>query len=164
MTISDNHPSPAGRSCQDRDGDRVQEARRHGGTQRELAKMLPTPRGLPCSAPGRLSGITAPQLWTMPARAAVVSHLCVPAEMSIKVPAHAPRHCTWDGRMPMPYRRPCPRHAALCYPTPCPCPCLPFSLHSIISWPVRPCGGLRRRRKTVPGPRLGARVHAVCGT
>lgn len=96
--------------------------------------------------------------WTMPARAAVVSHLCIPAEMrpvdkstsTRTTPLHMGR---WDGHMPMPYRRPCPRHPALCYPTPCPCPCHPIQspFRYLLARPA-----LGRPAATLPGPRLGA--------
>lgn len=67
-----------------------------------------------------------------------------------------PLHMGWTQAMP--YRRPCPRHAALCYPTPCRVPhAIPFNVHSIISWPVRrPVRPALRRPATTstdgPGP------------
>lgn len=58
----------------------------------------------------------------MPARAAcrlAFLHFSRIGPVLIKVPAPAPRHGTWDGRKAVPYRSPCTRHAARCYPTKC---------------------------------------------
>lgn len=62
LTINDNHrQSPqSGGTEQPGQGDGEQEACRHGSTGQHASN--PIARGLPCSAPGRLSGIGPPQL------------------------------------------------------------------------------------------------------
>lgn len=70
-----------------------------------------------------LTGWTRPA--SMPARAAcrlAFLHSSRIRPVLIKVPAPAPRHCTWDGRKPCPteaHAHATPRYAILCHTLPC---------------------------------------------